>query len=114
MPETPVYIELTATVVPLEPFRDVFIAHLGELGFDTFTDTEDGFQAYILKDLFSSDAVAETLQWDGVQVTYVLQEIEQVNWNAEWEKTLILLMWTVACTSMLLSTRQNKAMSTSC
>jgi len=84
--ETPVYIELTATVVPLEPFRDVFIAQLGELGFDTFTDTEDGFQAYILKDLFSSDAVAETLQWKDVQVTYVLQEIEQVNWNAEWEK----------------------------
>ena len=86
MSETPVYIELTATVVPLEPFRDVFIAQLGELGFDTFTDTEDGFQAYILKDQFSSDAVAETLQWDGVQVTYILQEIEQVNWNAEWEK----------------------------
>lgn len=54
MSETPVYIELTATVVPLEPFRDVFIAQLGELGFDTFTDTEDGFQAYILKDQFSS------------------------------------------------------------
>ena len=86
MSETPVYIELTATVVPLEPFRDVFIAQLGTLGFDTFTDTEDGFQAYILKDQFSSDAVAETLQWEGVQVTYALQEIEQVNWNAAWEK----------------------------
>ena len=46
MSETPVYIELTA-VVPLEPFRDVFIAQLGKLGFDSFTDTENGFQAYI-------------------------------------------------------------------
>ncbi|HAF47403.1 MAG: 50S ribosomal protein L11 methyltransferase [Flavobacteriales bacterium] len=86
MSETPVYIELTATVVPLEPFRDVFIAQLGKLGFDSFTDTENGFQAYILKDRFSSESVVETLQWNGVDISCSLQEIEQVNWNAEWEK----------------------------
>ena len=79
MSETPVYIELTATVVPLEPFRDVF--GTGKLGFDSFTDTENGFQAYILKDRFSSESVVETLQWNGVDISCSLQEIEQVNWK---------------------------------
>lgn len=86
MSNTPVYIELTAKVQPLEPFRDIFIAQLGALGFDTFTDTDEGFQAYMLKAHFNSEEAKEALVWDGVEVSYVLKEIEQVNWNAEWEK----------------------------
>jgi ribosomal protein L11 methyltransferase len=86
MSDTPVYIELTATVQPLEPFRDIFIAQLGALGFDTFTDTQDGFQAYILKEHFDAEQAKEALEWDGVNVSFDLKEIEQVNWNAEWEK----------------------------
>ena len=86
MSDTPVYIELNATVQPLEPFRDIFIAQLGALGFDTFTDTEEGFQAYVLKENFDADQAKEALEWDGVEVSFDLKEIEQVNWNAEWEK----------------------------
>ncbi|MDA9791474.1 50S ribosomal protein L11 methyltransferase [Schleiferiaceae bacterium] len=84
--DTPIYIELAVTVSPLEPFRDLFIAQLGAVGFESFSETEEGFAAYILKEDYSASAAMEQMQWDGVTVSLKEQEIEQVNWNAEWER----------------------------
>ena len=84
--ETPIYIELAVTVSPLEPFRDLFIAQLGVVGFESFSETEEGFAAYILKEDYIASAAVEQMQWDGVTVSVKEQEIEQVNWNAEWER----------------------------
>ena len=84
--DTPIYIELAVTVSPLEPFRDLFIAQLGAVGFESFSETEEGFAAYILKEDYSATAAMEQMQWDGVTVSVKEQEIEQVNWNAEWER----------------------------
>lgn len=84
--DTPIYIELAVAVSPLEPFRDLFIAQLGAVGFESFSETEEGFAAYILKEDYSASAATEQMQWDGVTVSVKEQEIEQVNWNAEWER----------------------------
>lgn len=84
--DTPIYIELAVAVLPLEPFRDLFIAQLGAVGFESFSETEEGFAAYILKEDYSASAAMEQMQWDGVTVSVKEQEIEQVNWNAEWER----------------------------
>jgi ribosomal protein L11 methyltransferase len=84
--DTPIYVELAVTVSPLEPFRDLFIAQLGAVGFESFSETEEGFAAYILKEDYSASAAVEQMQWDGVTVSVKEQEIEQVNWNAEWER----------------------------
>jgi ribosomal protein L11 methyltransferase len=84
--DTPIYIELAVKVSPLEPFRDLFIAQLGAVGFESFSETEEGFAAYILKEDYSASAAMEQMQWDGVTVSVKEQEIEQVNWNAEWER----------------------------
>jgi ribosomal protein L11 methyltransferase len=84
--DTPIYVELAVTVSPLEPFRDLFIAQLGAVGFESFSETEEGFTAYILKEDYSASAAMEQMQWDGVTVSVKEQEIEQVNWNAEWER----------------------------
>lgn len=84
--DTPIYIELAITVSPLEPFRDLFIAQLGAVGFESFSETEEGFTAYILKEDYIASAAMEQMQWDGVTVSVKEQEIEQVNWNAEWER----------------------------
>ena len=83
--DTPVYIELAVTVSPLEPFRDLFIAQLGEVGFESFSETEAGFAAYILKEAYTVSEAMDRLKWDGVNVSVKEQEIEQVNWNTEWE-----------------------------
>ena len=84
--DTPIYIELAVAVSPLEPFRDLFIAQLGAVGFESFSETEEGFAAYILKEDYIASAAMEQMQWDGVTVSVKEQEIEQVNWNAEWER----------------------------
>ena len=86
MSSTPVYIELKATVEPLLPFRDVFIAALGELGFNSFTETEMGFCAYIPKEEYNEAQAKEALQWDGVTVQFTTTDIAQVNWNKQWEE----------------------------
>lgn len=85
MSDTPIYTEVEVKVQPLEPFRDIFIAQLGALGFESFSETSVGFQAYIIREDFNEVEVKETLHWDGVDTSYSVQEIEQVNWNAEWE-----------------------------
>lgn len=86
MSSTPIYMEARVRVEPVEPFRDIFIAQLGELGFDSFSETEEGFAAYILQEAFDESAMHEALTWDGVKVDVELEAIEQVNWNQEWEK----------------------------
>ena len=84
--EVPVYVEVAAKVSPLEPFRDIFIAQLGAIGFESFSETELGFEAYIQQEEFSKDQLDAALAWEGVECSYELREIEQVNWNEEWEK----------------------------
>jgi len=67
------YKEYDFVVSPIEPARDLLIAELGEVGFESFMETETGVLAYInSKDWF--DSILE-----GVS-------IEQQNWNADWEK----------------------------
>lgn len=80
------FIEVTLKVDAA--FADILTAELGELGFDAFVETEDGFSAYIEEDRYSEAALQETLQrYAGqVQVTYAVQKIERQNWNEEWER----------------------------
>ena len=84
-PDTPIYVELAVTLSPVEPFRDLFIAQLGAVGFESFSETEAGFSAYILKDDYVASRAMDQLKWEGVRVSVEEQEIEQVNWNSEWE-----------------------------
>ncbi len=69
-------------------FADIMTAELGELGFDAFVDTEDGFSAYIEEEKYSEEALLVTIQRyaEMVQITYTVQKIERQNWNEEWER----------------------------
>lgn len=82
------YTEFQFTVSPLEPTRDILVAELGELGFESFEETEEGLNAYIpsadVKDLALDDLWL--MQSDDFTITYSQLEIEPVNWNEEWEK----------------------------
>ncbi|GGK84685.1 50S ribosomal protein L11 methyltransferase [Rufibacter glacialis] len=80
------FIEVTVTAVP--EYAEILIAELGELGFDTFQETEEGFQAYIEEDRFSEEAVQEVLarySFAG-EFPYQTKSIAKQNWNEEWEK----------------------------
>ena len=90
MSADPLYFELTFTVKPLEPTRDVLVDELSVLPFDTFLETEDGVKAYVDQSLFNANelsaddhfpytsSIAESIEW-------TISEIQQENWNAKWE-----------------------------
>ena len=60
MSNTPVYIEVTVIVEPLEPFRDLFIAQLGAVGFESFSENQEGFKAYIIKQDFDREVTSRS------------------------------------------------------
>ena len=82
------YIGYHFTVAPTELGSEILIAELGELPFDSFIETENGFSAYILKALWHENILEGIyiLKNPEFKISYTFEEIEQVNWNAEWEK----------------------------
>ncbi|WP_164108342.1 MULTISPECIES: 50S ribosomal protein L11 methyltransferase [Sphingobacterium] len=67
--------------------KDLLIADLGDIGFDTFEDSEQGFDAYIPSSNLDVQRL-ETLLLDQVvdyQLDYSINEIEEENWNTLWE-----------------------------
>ncbi|MBD1398533.1 50S ribosomal protein L11 methyltransferase [Pontibacter sp. JH31] len=69
-------------------FTDILTAEMGELGFDAFEDTPEGFNAYIDENRFSQEQLDDMLARyaDLAQVEYQVQKIERQNWNEEWER----------------------------
>jgi len=67
---------------------EILIAELGSVGFESFTENENGVTAYIQKKDWHGDILEDIqlLQSEEVKIGYKMEEIEQVNWNSEWEK----------------------------
>ncbi|NER15326.1 50S ribosomal protein L11 methyltransferase [Leptobacterium flavescens] len=84
-----IYIEYKFKVKPLNPGREILIAELGYAGFESFVETEDGVTAYIQKGEWKTDILGDIdlLNNDLFEISHEFSEIEQVNWNAEWEKS---------------------------
>ncbi len=72
----------------LQITTEILIAELGVVGFESFTENENGIIAYVQKKDWHGDILddIQILQSDEVTITYDIEEIEQVNWNSEWEK----------------------------
>ena len=83
-----IYIEYNFKVLPLQPASDILIAELGEAGFESFVENEDGVLAYIQKDDWVEKILepVEILKNEIFNITFQLKEIEQENWNATWEE----------------------------
>ncbi|MGM5629745.1 50S ribosomal protein L11 methyltransferase [Apibacter raozihei] len=82
------YIEYQFSVKPLNPWKDILIAYLAELEFESFVDSDTGFMAYIKESSDDEQLVKElpVLSSDQVEVTYQRQKSPDINWNEEWEK----------------------------
>jgi len=83
-----IYIGYHFTVEPKELGSEILIAELGETPFESFIETENGFSAYVLKEFWTEDILndIQILESPEFKIEYTFEEIEQVNWNEEWEK----------------------------
>ncbi|CAM1361439.1 Ribosomal protein L11 methyltransferase [Tenacibaculum litoreum] len=83
-----IYIEYTFEVTPKEPTTEILIAELGVLGFESFVENENGVIAYIQKEDWNKDILNDVfvLNSEEFSIDYKHKEIEQTNWNEEWEK----------------------------
>ncbi len=81
------YIAYHFIINPLQPARDILVAELGTLEFESFRETESGLSAYIPKSEWRADILKEVyiLQNDAFTISYKEEEIEPINWNEEWE-----------------------------
>ena len=82
------YLEFNFKITPLYPWNEILMAELIEIGFDSFTEENDGILAYIQKELYNEAELKEVslLNNPEVRVTYTFSEMPNINWNEEWEK----------------------------
>lgn len=88
------YIGYHFEIEPLQPGSDILIAELGEEGFESFVETDKGISAFIQKKDWHKDILKDLqiLSSGEFRITYTFEEIEQVNWNTEWEKNFEPIM----------------------
>ena len=80
------YVQVTLTC--LEEYREILIAELAAIGFDSFLETETGLEGYVLQEQFSRDSFDEVISTyrESAALTVVEGVLPKVNWNEEWEK----------------------------
>lgn len=83
-----IYLGFHFSVEPKELGSEILVAELGELPFESFIDSETGIVAYIQKQFWTENILNDLhiLSSPEFQVSYTIEEIDQVNWNEEWEK----------------------------
>ena len=84
---TPIYIAYHFEVSPSIPGKEILMAELGILGFESFVESAEGLSAYIQKkdhysNILESLKISENPEFS---ISHRVEEIEQVNWNALWE-----------------------------
>jgi ribosomal protein L11 methyltransferase len=83
-----IYLAYHFSVEPKELGSEILIAELGEKPFESFIETDNGFSAYIQKELWTEDILNDIylLSSPEFTISFIVEQIEQVNWNEEWEK----------------------------
>ncbi len=82
------YVEVTYQITPKEPWADILIAQLADIGFDSFEETETGFKGYIEGKLFNEEElknIEPVTDDSGVIISYEIKKIDDTNWNQVWE-----------------------------
>lgn len=94
------YIELDCKINPIEPGNEIVIAELGELGFESFAENEEGLKAYIQEDLYNKEVINKLSNLDfGEAISFNFEShfIADQNWNTEWEKNFEPLLVADIC-----------------
>jgi ribosomal protein L11 methyltransferase len=67
---------------------EIIAAWLSEIGFVSFSDTDEGLEAFIPETDYDEASVAEKMEWINAQIPIAWEThfIVYKNWNEEWEK----------------------------
>ena len=70
-----------------ENLKDMFMELLGSIGFDSFMDTDEGFEAYCQEPALNEEEINDIMQMEQfVNVKLLKKElIPDQDWNATWE-----------------------------
>ena len=80
------YIELSCTLRNDEGLQDILIAKLGEIGFESFVEEDEVLMAYIQGENYNEQLLKEIFNEKLFHdIPYMMTQIEERNWNAEWE-----------------------------
>ncbi len=84
------YYEIIFKILPItQDARDILMAMAGEVGFESFEETEEGLKGYVQQVFFDQDALDQTIQYfpmDGTHIIYKVEEAEDKDWNEQWEQ----------------------------
>ena len=81
------YIEVTFTMSDTGMFRDLLVDALGNEGpYESFVETKEGLKAYVQADKYDPHYLAVVAETFPLPLKYKVEEMEDKDWNAEWEK----------------------------
>ena len=83
------YIKTSCILNPdTETNREILVAELGSIGYESFTETDELVEAYIVSADFSEEALGQLFPADYqiFKVTFTSETIPDQNWNEVWEK----------------------------
>lgn len=81
------YIQLNLSIQPLKEGRDIVLAVLSDLGFESFIENANGLEAYIQAKDWRNDFLDALypLEQNGMNIAWSLSAIPPKNWNSVWE-----------------------------
>ena len=83
------YLELTVKFVPRDPWTEILMVELADIGYESFVENEEGLIAYAqVGEINSADPIENTLLKtlnSDFEAIWEAKIIPQQNWNAIWE-----------------------------
>jgi ribosomal protein L11 methyltransferase len=88
------YTEFNFKIQPLEPWNEILMAELIEIGFDSFTEEIEGIKAYIPTDLVNEENFKnlEIFSNENVKISYTFKKCPTSIGTKNGKKTSLRLM----------------------
>ena len=84
------YYKVDFTIQPCsQDARDILAAMAGDVGFETFEESEEGLTGYVQQALFNQEALEQTIEYFPIvdtRILYKVTEAEDKDWNEQWEQ----------------------------
>src|SRR5689334_15889097 len=70
-------------------FSELLMAEIGEVGFESFLETDKGFEAYVELENYDKEQLQAVKEKYSQQTAVIFYQdrIQKQNWNEEWEKS---------------------------